>query len=230
MKKLLVVLLAFCAFNIYAKDDDKYIDVSGTAIVKIPADIIFFNLQVKYVTQTIAESKKQVDSSIARLMIILKKYRIKEDDISQSPIILGKNYEYNDNKRVMTGYFASSDISFYLSDLTKYLDLSNELAANQEIEVVSSGYSVSDLEKYSFEAYEKALKAAEKKAAFMCNTLGVKTGKILQIDENTRWGGSPVVNSVEMFKSDGAEAGQPISGKVSITRTVNVRYEIEQKK
>jgi len=225
MKKLFVFLMILCAFNLYAKDDDKYIDVIGTAEVNIPADIIEFNIQIKIVSQTIAESKRQVDASVSKLLSILKKYNIKEDDISESPVILGKNYEYSDGKREMTGYFASSDVAFKLKDLSKYYDLSDELAANQDIEVVSSGYNVSDYEKYSLEAYKKALKAAESKASFMCSTLGVKPGKVLQIDENNQQ--IPMVmNSREMFKADGA--GQTISGKVSVSRTVRVRYAIEQ--
>lgn len=224
MRYLVVILAVLFTLSAYPQESKRFIDVNGTAEVNVPADRIDFNIQVRVVSQTISESKKQVDASVKQLMEVLNKYDISDDDIDESPVLLGKNYEYDSGKREQKGFFASSDINFKLKDLTKYYNLSNELAGIRDIEVANSNYNLNDFEKYNRQAYEKALKAAAEKASYMCNVLDVKRGKVLEIDENNQ--NIPMqLNSREMFKADAG--GAVISGNVNITRTIRVRYEIE---
>jgi uncharacterized protein YggE len=224
MRYLVLVLAIICAFTAYPQESKRFIDVNGTAEVNIPADRIDFNIQVRVVSQTISESKKQVDVSVKELMDLLKKYSISDDDIDESSVLLGKNYEHDSGKREQKGFFASSDITFKLKDLTKYYNLSDELAGIRNIEAANSNYNLNNYEKYNQQAYEKALKAAAEKASYMCSALDVKRGKVLEIDENNQ--NTPMVlNTREMFKAEGG--GAIISGNVNITRTIRVRYEIE---
>lgn len=224
MRYLVLILSIVCTLTAYSQENKRFIDVNGTAEVNIPADRIDFNIQVRVVSQTISESKKQVDASVKQIMDLLKKYNISEDDIDESPVLLGKNYEYDSGKREQKGFFASSDINFKLKDLTKYYSLSDELAGIRDIESANSSYNLNDFEKYNRQAYEKALKAASEKASYMCDVLDVKKGKVLEIDENNQ--NIPMqLNSREMFKSDAG--GAVISGNVNITRSIRVRYEIE---
>lgn len=222
---VLVLLLAFFSTN--AQDTRRYIDINGTAEVNVPADQIEFNVQIRVVRETIEDSKKQVDASVANLLKILKSFNLDEEDIIESPAILGKNYTYESGSQKLNGYFASATVSFKLKDLSKYYALSDQLAKDQTIEVVNSFYSLSDYETHSREAYEKALKAAVDKAGYMTKTLGVSVGRILSVDENNPNYPMPYYNMKVMEQSNaGGGDAAAISGKVNITRTVRVKFEL----
>lgn len=221
----LILLAAFFSTNAQ-QDIRRYIDVNGTAEVNVPADQIEFSVQIRVIRETIEDSKKQVDASVANLLKILDSFSLEEDDIIVTPTILGKNYTYENGSQKQNGYFASSSVSFKLKDLTKYYGLSDQLAKDQTIEIVNSYYSLSDYETYNQEAYEKALKAASNKADYMTKALGISKGRILSIDENNQ--NYPMPYNMKVMEQSDAGGNAVISGKVNITRTIRVKYELSE--
>ncbi|KAB2844760.1 MAG: DUF541 domain-containing protein [Melioribacteraceae bacterium] len=87
---------------------------------------------------------------------------------------------------------------------------------------MNSGYAVSNYEEQVKNVFEKALKAAKEKAELMAKTLNVNLGEVLEIDENNFGGGPVMLNS--FAKEDFQQNG--ISGKVTITRSVRVKFAI----
>ncbi len=224
MKYLIITALFFCFVSVYAQENKRFINVEGTGEIIVPADQINFSVQIKVIEASIEKSKKNNDKYLNELLTILKNTGINSDDIEVSPLTLGKNYEYKSGERIQNGFFTQVNVSFKLKDLTKYYELTDELSSNNNYEILSSSYGLSNFEKHNKAAYIKALLDAKEKAGYMTKTLGVKLGEVLEIDEANFVQRYPVVfNSL-------AKAGQPsesIAGKVTITRTVRVKFAIQ---
>jgi uncharacterized protein len=222
MKYFFLVLFIFCFSSINAQENHKYISINGTSEIILPADQINFTVQIKIIDESIEASKKNNDKFLDSLLTTLKKIGINSKDIEVSPITLGKNYEYDQNReRKQKGFFTEIRVTFLLKDLSKYYDLTNSIAISNYYEIVNSSYSISDYEQQHKSAYEKALNAAKEKAEYMTRTLGVKLGEVLEIDENNNWQNyaNPFNNVTEVNSQEGS-----ISGKVTIRRSVKIKF------
>ncbi len=226
MNKLLLALIVFSSVFANAQEKQRYIDVNGTSELILPADQINFTVEIRIVDESIEASKKTNDKVLNEFMTILKNKSINKDDIETSPIRLGKNYKYKEDtrERIQDGFYTEVEVNFTLKDLSKYFELSNKLASNDNFEIQNSSYSISDYEQQHQHAYIKALKAAKEKAEYMTKTLGVKLGEILEIDENNYHQGYP--NPMNSITEVNAKSGN-ISGKVTIRRSVRVKFAID---
>ncbi len=222
MKKYFVIAFLLCVPLLCAQQ--RYINVDGTSEIEVNADQVKFNVQVKVIDKTLPDAKKKDDEYLNQLLQILKGQDILTDDIEVSPITLGKNYEYTDRERVQRGFYALVNVSFLLKDLSKYYDLTDNLTKNESFEITGASYDISDYEKQNKKAYEEALNAAKQKAEYMCSTLGVSAGDVLEIDETGNSPGYPTPFNVRT-----KEGGQPENpfGNVTIRKTVRVKFEIK---
>lgn len=224
--KHILIILTLCITTSFAQQPQKYINVNGTSELVRNADQINFSIQIKNISETVEKSKSANDINSSALLILLSKHGIDKDNIEVSPLKLGKNFEFQDGsrRRVQNGYFTHVDISFLLKDISKYYALSNDIAKSDAYEIISSNYNISDYEAQHIAAYEQALKAAKEKALYMCSTLGVKLGDVLEIDENNQWQSYP-----NPFNTVTKESSQDVSpsGKVTIRRSVRVKFAIE---
>ncbi|MGD8780638.1 MAG: SIMPL domain-containing protein [Ignavibacteria bacterium] len=223
MKKILILFLLPCFYSLNAQDLSRFIDVNGTAEIVAEADHIFFNVQIRNVAETLEQSKQVNLNASDELVKILNEFNIAKEDWEISPIKFGKEYSYMSEERKLIGYFSQVNVTVKLRNFTDYYEFITKLSKNSLYEVVSSGYGVSDLIKYHKEATIKATKAAKEKAEYIAESMGVKVGKIIQIKEHDLFESYPKpLNSVTMI----AESKEDISGKVKISRSINMKLEI----
>jgi len=223
MKYNLIILLILGYTFSFAQENLKYINVNGTSEIILPADQVNFTVQIKVIDESIETSKKSNDKYLNELLEILKNIGISYDDIDVSPISLGKNYEFTDRAKKQNGFYTEVDVVFGLTDLSKYYELTNELASNDNFEITRSNYSISDYELQHKTAYQKALIAAKEKAAYMAACLGVKVGEVLEIEENNFL--QSYANPFNTVTSVNSE-DRNISGKVTIKRSVRIKFSI----
>ena len=223
MKNFFWALFAFCVVTAHAQQNQKYITINGTSELIRSSDQINFTVQIKIIDATVEESKRTNDKYLNELLTILKNTGFNSNDIEVSPITLGKYYEFIGGERKQKGFYTEVIVSFLLKDLSKYYELTNRMASSNNFEIVNSSYSISDYEFQHKLAYEKALKAAKEKAEYMAQTLGLKLGDVLEIDEN---------NNLQTFSAtsntitkENSPTGD-ISGKVTIRRSVRVKFAI----
>ena len=222
MKTLFLTLFLVCITSVYAQQ--KFININGTSELILNADQINFSVQIKVIKETLAESKKTNDDYVNRLLQLLKSSGIGSDDIEVSPVTLGKNYEYSGRERVQKGYFTLVNVSFILKDLSKYYDLTDRLTRNDNFEVTNSYYTLSDYEQQNKIAYQNALKAAKDKAEYMCNTLGLTLGDVLEIDETGNAPVYPLAFNTRTKENSGIE--NPF-GNVTIRRSIRVKFSLK---
>jgi|ERR1035438_1131193 uncharacterized protein YggE len=223
MKYLLLALLLLCFTSPKAQENKKYINVTGTSELILPADQMNFSVQVKTISESVDESKKTNDLHLNELMTLLKNTGIRSGDITTSPISIGKNYETKEKERIQKGFFTAITVSFLLVDLSKYYELTNKLSSGNSFDNVNSSYTISDNELQNKLAYQKALKVAKEKAEYMATTLGLKLGDVLEIDENAytpNYYSSNSMNSGVVIDSQSYN----YSGKVTIRKSVRVKF------
>lgn len=223
MKKLFFfILLLLCSYP--GNGQQKYINVNGTSELILNADQISFTVQIKVISETIEESKKKNDEYVKQLLQILKDSGINSDDIEVSPITLGKNYEYSGRERTQNGFYTWVNVSFILKELSEYYNLTDKLTANDNFEITNSYYNISDYEVQNKIAYENALKAARVKAGYMCQSLGLSLGDVLEIDENSNNPGYP-----NPFNTQTRESNQNENtfGNVTIRRSIRVKFALK---
>jgi uncharacterized protein YggE len=221
MKYFLLALLLVCFASPKAQENKRYINVTGTSELILPADQMNFSVQIKTINNTIEESKKANDNNLNELMALLKSTGISPNDITTSPISLGRNYEYKDRESIQKGYYTEVSVAFLLKDLSKYYEITNRLSSSNDFANITSNYNISDYELQNKLTYQKALKSAKEKAEYMANTLGIKLGEILEIDANNPEQNYPnPFNSVTIIDSP----NNLVSGKVSIKRSVRVKF------
>lgn len=226
MRYFLLTTIIFCVVSLNAQENQKYINITGTSELILPADQINFTIQIKIIDDSIEESKKTNDEYTNELITTLKNIGISSDDILVSPITLGKNFYYDKNReRKQKGFYTDVRISFILKELSKYYELTNKLSTNNNYEIINSSYSISDYEQQHKQAFKNALIAAKEKAQYMTETLGVKAGEVLEIDETSSGANYPnPFNTVTQVSSqDGSNFG-----KVTIRRSIRVKFAINE--
>jgi uncharacterized protein YggE len=223
MKFYLLALLLVCFASPKAQENKKYINVTGTSELILPADQMNFTVQIRTINDSVEESKKANDNHLNELMALLKSAGILSNDITSSPISIGKNYEMKDKDRIQKGFFTEVRVSFLFKDLSKYYELTNKLSSCNSFENINSSYALSDFELQNKLTYQKALMAAKEKAEYMSNALGLKLGDVLEIDVNNSEQNYPnPFNSVTVIDSQNSTN----SGKVTIKRSVRVKFAI----
>jgi uncharacterized protein len=223
MKHVLFILLVLGFTFSFAQENQRYINVNGTSEIILPADQVEFTVRIYVVDESIEASKKSNDEYLNLLLQILKNTGISNDDIDVSPLSLGKNYELTDRVKKQNGFYTEVNVTFGLTDLSKYYELTNKLASNDNFEVLHSNYNISDYEIQHKAAYQKALIAAREKAEYMAAGLGVQVGDVLEIEENNALQSYP--NPTNTISTLNYQTGD-ISGKVTIRRSVRVKFAI----
>lgn len=225
MKKIFTLMLFIFSASIYAQALSRFIDVNGTSEVITQADYINFSINIRNVAETLEKSKQVNLNASNELVRILNEYKISKGDWELSPIKFGKEYSYVNNEQKQVGYYAQVNAAIKLRNMGDYFSFINALSKNKYYEISNSSFGVSDLLKYHKEATINAVQAAREKAEYIAKSMDVKLGKIIQIKELNQFETFPnPQNVVKNFA--GENPYEDISGKISISRSVNLKIEI----
>ena len=95
----------------------------------------------------------------------------------------GENWTWKKNGREKEGYFATTDITFPMTDFDTYGQLWVALSKIDNMSIVNISYDHTERISYQNEARKKALTVARKKAGDMAAVLGVKIAEPLVIKD-----------------------------------------------
>lgn len=188
-----------------------------------------WSLSVTNRGEGLAEVAKQHEEIVAKVLKLLKEQELSEDKIQTAAMQFGENWEYVDNSRIRSGYFASTDISFTLEDFDRYQPLWMGLAEIDAVSVRSVGYDHSERIRYQNETREKAVKAAREKAKALAEGLGSDIAEPLLIEEdlsvNEGWGN--VLYNNRASEAGSGETGEQIApGRIPIKTRVKVAFRL----
>lgn len=225
MKKIVALMLLIYTTSIYTQELPRFIDVNGTAEVTAQADYINFSISIRNVAGTLEESKQINIKASDDLVNILNDFNISKDSWELSPIKFGKEYSYTREERKQIGYYAQINATIKLKNMSDYYSFINALSKNKLYEISGSHYGLSDFLKYHKEATINAVHAAKEKAEYIAKSMGVKPGRIIQIKELNQFESYPNPFNVTTNTGSG-NSNEDISGKISISRSVNLKIEI----
>ncbi len=227
-KKLTFLFLISSLISLQAQNINRFIEVVGTAEIKVKADQIEISVGVRTVEPTLQESKEEIDKVFKNVLNILSGFGNDIEEIETAPISFGINYSYENNEREADGYYAASTVSFKLVEINKYYNLIDKLMCAENISINGSVYNNSEYEKYNQQAYENSVVAARQKAEYMARVASVTIGPVLEIEDNSTSGAGLRPNYPNPFNksiSVNSNSNQAF-GSIEIRRSVRIKFEL----
>jgi len=222
MKSKILLLIILFTIVTFAQQNKRYINVLGRAEMNVQADMISSRFEIRIIKQTLEESKNINQKITQTLFEVLKKLGIKKNDIEITPLIFGKNYSYKQQERIFNGFYSYTSVNVRVKDFDNYYKLIDKATGIEFLEMSYSNFGLAKKDFYTEKITNKAILSAKKKAEYIAKTMGVKLGKILEIDElDSDYGFAPVNSYSKMDR-----AGQEMAGSVKLSKNVRVKYQI----
>ncbi len=238
MKRLIAIfvtalLAAALAMPAVAENEDRVIQVKGSAVVSLAADTASIQIGVNIRKDTVREAQKENAALMNAVIEAIKAAGIDEKDIMTSQFNVYTGYDYGVDalgREVRTiNYEVNNSVTVTISDLSlagAVLDAAMEAGANTTYGIVFSSTQAN-------EAYQKALtravEDAMKKAQVLASAAGVKLGPLVRIDAAQESMGYArdvygVANSY-LYSAKTADGGTSISsGDISVSAEVVLEY------
>lgn len=230
-----ITLPAYAQENIMSEKNVATIIVSGEGEVQTAPDMAILDLTVLREAKTAREAMTENNKAMSQVLNAMKEAGIAERDLQTSGINIQPNYTYPNEKNELkapqiVGYNVSNGLTVRVRDLDKVgslLDKSIDLGVNQ-----GGGLRFINDEPAALlmEARKRAIADALLKAKVLTEAAGVKTGRILEINEVSN---SP--HPMPMYRSkmvamaaDMPESVPVSAGENSYNISVTVKFEIDQ--
>lgn len=150
---ILVSAIFWCSALTTAETlEQPHVAVYGTAEIKITPNEMSWSVNVKNEDKELPMVATQHTATVAKVLEFLKSQKINEDKLQTSRMHFGENWEYTRNKHVKIGYYASTDISFTITDFDLYQKLWFGLAGIDGVSVQNTQYAHSDRIRYQNES------------------------------------------------------------------------------
>ncbi len=232
MKKLFwaIALVLLLSMPAWADEIQPHLTVHGTATVKVTPDEMLWSLNITNRGSGVEELAKQHSTIVLSVLSLISESGIDKDDTQTSMMQFGENWEHENGRRVQKGYFASSRLTFKLTDFTKYQHLWIGLSKIKDMSIQNITYGYSKQIEAQDKARLDALLVAKEKAHAMAKTLNVALGDPLVIEDNQSFADprrpNMLMASEANFRSGSQDTGGFALGKILIKSNVKVIYKI----
>ncbi len=238
MKRLITFLMAATllfsfAAPALAENEDRVIQVSGSAVVSLAADTASIQIGVNTRKETVREAQKDNAALMTAVMEAIKGSGIDEKDIITSQFNVYSGYEYDADvlgRETRTSYYeVQNNVTVIIHDLTlvgAVLDAAMEAGAN-------TTYGITFSSTQANEAYQKALTRAVEdamaKAKVLATAASVNLGPLLRINATQNSVGyardAYGVSNSYYYSAKAADQGTAISsGDISVSAEVVLEY------
>lgn len=227
---LIPVLIAVCSVFSVAQAETLVprVTVVGFAKKEVVPNEMNWNLQVQHKDKDLENLASKHAAATSEINQLLKQLAIKENKLKTSQMSFSENWEYLNESRIRLGYVASTNISFILSDFSKYLSIWQKLSQFPEVSVNGVNFSHSEIEKIQDELKTEALLDAKKKALSMAATLRVRLGSVIYIGDNAEPSVQPQFFESRSMSAMKADSGSPVEpGSMEVRSEVRVDFRIE---
>src|SRR3954451_2907564 len=160
------------------------ISVTGEATVSVPPDQAQIDGGVTSDAKTAREASDANNAAMGKVLLALKGAGIDEKDYQTSRLSLQPQYAPNRaGPSPVVGYRASNRVTVKLRDVTKVASIIDVLVGAGANEVGGINFMVSQASKLLYDAREKAVADARRKADIYAKAAGVTLGEPLSISE-----------------------------------------------
>src|SRR5882757_5922366 len=244
---LFVVLLAVSSCYAQFVRDSHAIEVSGDAEVRVVPDEVTVFFGVENRNKDISSAVTQNNASVKQLISAIRGAGVEPGDIQTDYFHVDIAYVQN-QPSVIDYYVVTKQIQVVLKKVAKFEDLLNSGLRAGANHIDGIEFRTTELRKYRDEARSLAAKAAVEKAKGLADAAGLRVGKPLSLSSYSYGGGSSYIfwngygsaygyrntamsqNVVQNVagKNDGNSQGTISLGKISVTASVSMTFQIQQ--
>lgn len=182
------LMLLFIMYLLVSKDGNVenhgHINVSGSATINVAPDTANVSFELSTKKKTAQEAKDANDVMLKKVNEVLKKYEIKENELSMNYINIRPYYEYRGNSNELAGYVAQKNITIKIKEIEKYNNFIDDLLKVGISNINSVDFTVEDIKAVRNQARVRALENAREKAELFASTVSKKIVDVLDVTES----------------------------------------------
>jgi uncharacterized protein YggE len=196
------------------------ISVSGQANVASVPDLFEFSVYVEEQGERVQDLNGLVAAKTQAIIDNVVKFGVAKQDIQSMRVQLNPWYEHKQNETRQMGFRLSREINFTLRNIEKYDQVIDAVLSTGVTRIEGFTYRVEDPQPGYLQALELALTDAKLRAKRMAETLGVKLGKVLTIQENSSYSPAPMAQESLMR----SQSSNSLPGQIQTSARVNVVF------
>ncbi|MBE0565711.1 MAG: SIMPL domain-containing protein [Krumholzibacteria bacterium] len=207
------------------------ISVYGTAVRQVAPNQMNWRLVVRNVDQETARGAvRDHAAAVGSVLDFLKGGRVAAQEIQTSGMQLGENWKHIRGERTREGFYASTDVTFKLEDISKYAEVWTGLADLASVSIESVELDHADRIDLQNEARIDAVLAAREKAQGIADALGARLGAALSVEEDLLFNEGPrsrLPSASNSVTASGPSAGADelfAPGSIPIRSRVKVEF------
>ena len=232
MKKYLIIItiitiLTFAGCRSTGNSIIRTIEVSGSASVTVEPDIASFSIRVSEKGETTSEAQHKANRKMHALLSTLREADVEERDLKTTMVNLWPNYEYIDNRQVITGQVASQSVHVTVRNLSALGTIIDSLGEVSGITLNSISFDKEDKSDAEREAREMALAKALSKAEQYAGQVDMRATLPITISEYSV-ASNPYNPGMKAMAYESYDMATEISpGTLTITSSVSLVMEME---
>src|SRR3712207_5343311 len=129
MKSMLSFTLLISLFSCSENNQQKTINVTGQAKMKVVPDMVELSLRAYSVKPAMKDAVTETQAAVSQIIAVCRKYVVDPADIKVSSISTNKSYDYRNGKEQFVGYDALQVLDVTLKDISKIEQFTEELLA-----------------------------------------------------------------------------------------------------
>lgn len=234
-KYVLLVIAVLISLSIFAgevKNRPLNIVVTGTGSLEVPVDYITISIDIIVKdTKDQLKTKLQSDEAVRDIVSIARSFNIDKKDIDASYISIGINYKSDENDNsIFNAYMSERSVILILRNLKVLDTILTKIVAIKSTQIYDLSFgSDKKNNKISETLFKKAIENAKKQANMMSTLLGLKLGKILEVDFETKEDDSDMFFGTEEGNNDKKSQLKSsfIKESIILSRIITIRYELK---
>jgi uncharacterized protein YggE len=227
---LLAGILTALAASFAHAEEDRIVQVSGTAEERVAPDMALLRVAAVADDPEAQAARRDADQAVARALEVLTGLGIDARDIDTSGLQIAPQYRWLDEtrERQLTGYRVTRSIDIRLLDLALLGDVLTGLSDAGINQVAAPELGLTDPES----VYQRALAAAainaRARAAVIAEALDAQLGPVVQVSTRDAPPPRPLRRQATMLAADSAamEAETYQSGDLSFSVNLFVTFEL----
>ncbi len=198
--------------------------VTGLGEVSKEPDLARFTFDVVRQGTDAVAMKQDVDKVTGAVVALAEKLGVKRDDITAAVIQVRPEYRYVDGRSTLEGVTVSRTIRVDLKDLRRYGDLTDGAIAAGVNQLQNVELDFADRAALELQALDAAIEHAKSEAEHVASRLGVRLGRVLEVQLQDTGSAMPIPLGVARAKAAVADDFRP--GTLRVERRLQVRYEL----
>ncbi len=220
----LCIVLGLGFAGIALADTPSGVYVTGRGEVTKEPDLARFTFEVVRQGTDATALKQDVDRVTGAVVTLAEKLGVKSDDLTAAVIQVRPEYRYLDGRSVLEGINVSRTVRVTLKDLRRYGEMTDGAIAAGVNQLQNVELDFADRTALEQQALDAAIDRAKDEAAHVAGRLGMKLGRVLEVQLQDTGGGAPIPLGMAAAKVADATTFRP--GSLRVERQVQVRYDL----